>query len=90
MEGIKEIAAASIKYDWMENMDGFRYVRSIYHKTPVKREIVLKCMFPNQSFGEDYQYSMRLKPYLKKEIYIDEFLYYYNYKYENPKIKYGL
>jgi glycosyltransferase involved in cell wall biosynthesis len=90
MEGIKEIAAASIKYDWMENMDGFRYVRSIYHKTPVKREIVLKCMFPNQSFGEDYQYSMRLKPHLKKEIYIDEFLYYYNYKYENPKIKYGL
>ena len=90
MEGKKEIAASSIKYDWSNNIDGFRYVRSIYHKTPVKREIALKCMFPDKSFGEDYEYSMRLKPHLKTEVFINEFLYFYNYKYENPNIKYGL
>jgi len=90
MEGEKEIAASSIKYAWSENVDGFRYVRSIYHKTPVKREIALKCMFPDKSFGEDYEYSMRLRKHLKNEVFIDEFLYFYNYKYENPKIKYGI
>ena len=90
MEGKKEIAASSIKYDWSDNKDGFRYVRSIYHKTPVKRETALKCMFPDKSFGEDYEYSMRLKPHLKSEVFINEFLYFYNYKYENPKVKYGI
>lgn len=90
MEGVKQTAAISIKYDWAENVDGFKYVRSIYHKTPVKREIALKCMFPDKSFGEDYEYSMRLKPYLKNEAFINEFLYFYNYKYEKPSIKYGI
>lgn len=90
IEGKKSLAASSNKYEWADNVDGYRYVRSIYHKTPVKREIALKCMFPDKSFGEDYEYSMRLKPHLKKEIFINKILYNYIYKYENPKIKYGL
>jgi glycosyltransferase involved in cell wall biosynthesis len=90
MDGKKEIAASSMKYDWTDNVDGFRYVRSIYHKTPVKREIALKCMFPDKSYSEDYEYSMRLKPHLKSEIFIDKFLYIYRYKYENPITKYGI
>lgn len=90
MDEIKSLAASSLKYDWSENIDGYKYVRSIYHKTPVKREIALQCMFPDKSFGEDYEYSMRLKPLLKNEIFIDKILYNYNFKYENPKIKYGL
>lgn len=90
MQGKKEIAASSNKYLWADNVNGFRYVRSIYHKTPVKREIALKCMFPNKSFGEDYEYSMRLRKHLKMEIFINEFLYFYNYQYENPKTKYGI
>jgi glycosyltransferase involved in cell wall biosynthesis len=89
MEGVIYNAASSMKYDWEENVDGFKYVRYIYHKTPVKREIALQTGFPDKSFGEDYQYSMRLKTLLTKEIFIDEFLYNYNYKYENPKTKYG-
>lgn len=90
IEGKKCLAASSIRYDWKENVEGYKYVRSIYHKTPVKREISLKCMFPDKSFGEDYEYSMRLKQYLKSEIFIPKVLYYYNFKYENPKIKYGI
>lgn len=90
MDGIKSLAASSLKYEWSENIDGYKYVRSIYHKTPVKREIALQCMFPDKSFGEDYEYSMRLKPLLKNEIFIDKILYNYNFKYENPKTKYGL
>lgn len=90
MDGKEENAASSMKYDWADNVDGFRYVRSIYHKTPVKRELALKAGFPDKSFSEDYEYSMRLKPLLKSEIFIDKFLYIYRYTYENPKTKYGL
>jgi glycosyltransferase involved in cell wall biosynthesis len=90
MDGVKSLAASSLKYEWSENIDGYKYVRSIYHKTPVKRDIALQCMFPDKSFGEDYEYSMRLKPLLKNEVFINKILYYYNFKYENPKTKYGL
>lgn len=90
MEGKKVNAASSIKYDWSDNIDGYRYVRSIYHKTPVKREIALKCMFPDISYAEDYEYSQRLKPHLKNEVFINKPLYFYNYKYENPQTKYGI
>lgn len=90
MDGKEENAASSMKYDWSDNVDGFRYVRSIYHKTPVKRELALKAGFPDKSFSEDYEYSMRLKPLLKSEIFIDKFLYIYRFTYENPNTKYGL
>jgi glycosyltransferase involved in cell wall biosynthesis len=90
MEGVKQNAASSMKYDWSENKGGYKYVRSIYHKTPVKRAIAMMAMFPDISFGEDYEYSMRLKPLLKSETFIKKIMYFYNYKYENPKVKYGL
>lgn len=91
IEGKKQMAVGSMKYKvWADKVDGYDYVRSIYHKNPVKREIALQAMFPNISFGEDHEYSKKLVPLLKKEIFIDKVLYYYRYKYENPKIKYGL
>ncbi len=86
-------ASASLKWDdWAENQGGFDYVRSIYHKNPVKREIALQIGFKDMRFGEDYDYSKRLKEsgLLKKEVFIDEVMYEYRYKYENPKIKYGI
>jgi hypothetical protein len=93
MEGIKHKAIASNIYDdWCENVDGFKYCRTIYHKTPVRREIALQIGFKDMRFGEDYDYSKRLKAsgLLKKEYFIDKYLYFYNYKFENPKTKYGI
>lgn len=93
MEGKKEIAKASNEFaDWCDNIDGFRYCRTIYHKTPVKTEIALQIGFKDMRFGEDYDYSKRLKQsgLLKKEVFIDKYLYFYNYKYENPNTKYGI
>lgn len=84
-------AKASVIYkNWAENVDGFDYVRSPYHKTPVKREIALKVGFPDKRFGEDYDYSMGLVGLLKTEYFIDKELYIYRYKYEDPKTKYGI
>lgn len=69
----------STRYDWSENVDGFRYVRYPNHLAPIKREHALKAGFPDIKHGEDYEYSMRLKRNgdLKKEFMIDENLYHY-------------
>lgn len=93
MDGKIELAIASNRYsDWCENKNGFRYCRTIYHKTPVRRDIALMVGFEDLRFAEDYKYAVGLKKtgLLKNEIFIDKVLYYYNYKYENPKTKYGL
>jgi|688.fasta_scaffold18176_5 glycosyltransferase involved in cell wall biosynthesis len=93
MQGVKRNAIASLKYNnWGENKDGFKYVRSPYHKTPVKRWIALKAGFPDKRFGEDYEYSMRLinSGLLKTEVMVKSPIYFYRYKYENPKTKYGI
>lgn len=87
----KCLASASRRYkDWGENRDGFRYVRSIYHKTPVRRELALKAGFKDMRFGEDYDYSMRIMPLIKSEAYINKVMYYYRYIGENPDFKYGI
>lgn len=93
IEGKKETAIASNKYsDWCDNKDGFRYCRTPYHKTPIKRNIALQIGYKDMRFGEDYDYSKRLKEsrLIKNESQIDEVMYYYNYKYEDPATKYGI
>jgi len=52
-----------------------RYLRRPNHLMAVKREIALKTGFPEKSFGEDSEYSLRLK--LKTQHRIDKTLYYY-------------
>lgn len=93
MEGIKRSAIASLKYkDWGENQDGFKYVRSPYHKTPLKRWIALKAGFTDTRFGEDYVYSMKLvkSGLLQTETMVTKPIYFYRYAYENPNTKYGI
>ncbi len=93
INGVKSIASSSNKYlDWGENLDGFKFVRTIYHKTPIKRDLALKIGFKDMRFGEDYDFSKRLKQsgLLKKEVFIPLFLYRYIYKHTNPKERYGL
>lgn len=87
----KCIARASSKYkDWGEHKDGFRYVRSIYHKTPVRRELALKAGFKDMRFGEDYDYSMRLNPLIQTEAFINRIMYFYQYEEEDFNSKYGI
>ena len=85
------MASASLKYaKWGDNVDGFRYVRSPYHKTPVKRSIALQVGFQDKRYAEDYDYSVRLYPLLKTEQYINEVMYFYRYTTENHNKKYGI
>ena len=87
----KCMASASSRYsDWSEDVDGFKYVRSIYHKTPLKREIALKVGFEDRRFGEDYVYSMGVMKHIKSENYINKVLYFYKYNDEPYPQKYGI
>jgi glycosyltransferase involved in cell wall biosynthesis len=81
-------ASVSNKYkDWLSNHDGFDFVRCIHHLTPVKREISLKIGYKDMKGAEDSDYSFRLRDsgLLKKEVYINEVMYYYLYNRANDK-----
>lgn len=62
---------------WHEK-DGV-YYRTPNHISPVKRQIAIQVKFPEIEFGEDFEYSMGILPYLKKEVFIDEQLYHYKF-----------
>lgn len=66
----------SIKYNkWFEN--GGIYYRNPNHLSPVRRYLALKAKFPSITVGEDHEYSRRLFPFLKSEVYIHGPIYYY-------------
>lgn len=63
---------------WFERLGV--YYRTPNHISPVKRELALAAGFPEISFAEDYEYSMRLLPMLKTECKIPGILYYYRFE----------
>lgn len=75
-------ASVSNKYkEWLSNFDGFDFVRCIHHLTPVKREIAIQIGYKDKRGAEDSDFSFRLRDsgLLKKEVYIDEVMYHYDY-----------
>ena len=77
--------------NWQDNFDGFNHVRTIFTKSVVKTDLAILAGVPNIRFNEDEQFAIRLKPLLKKEEYIDEFIYHYIYSSkENHNEKYGI
>lgn len=67
--------------NWHER--DYKYYRTPNHISPIKRELALKAMFPEIRFGEDFEFSMRVLPYLKTEVQIIQPI--YHYKYVNNK-----
>lgn len=64
------------------NMEsGGTYYRYPGHLTPVRKEKVLECRFPDQSFGEDADFSMQLarRKCLRSEAFVDKVLYHYQF-----------
>jgi hypothetical protein len=55
------------------------YLRPPQHVCAVKRELALQIRFPDISFGEDRQYSERLKELVKTEYLVPEPIYHYLY-----------
>jgi hypothetical protein len=61
------------------------YLRKTNHITAVKREIALKCPFPDKSNAEDKAYSDAINKYLKTEFTINEPMYTYRYSTKNKE-----
>jgi hypothetical protein len=77
--------------DWKDNFDGFDYVRLPYHKVPIKRSIALQIGFIDLRYGEDYEFSKRLKKsgLIQTEYHIAKPLYHYKFRNEPFRLKYG-
>lgn len=57
--------------------DGFHFHRTPYFKSVIKTAIVKQVPVPHMRYGEDHQWARLLKPYLKNESHIPEYLYHY-------------
>lgn len=67
---------------WYTNLGDHTYYRTPNHLNPTRREIVvdeLGGFNDRKSFGEDIEYSRKIRPLLRTEQYVDDVLYYYLY-----------
>lgn len=91
MNGVYKSSNHSIRYSqWMDNQDGFDYVRSPFCKDVIRTDIARSVPFPHIRYNEDEQWSKALYPLLTDEIHIDEELYHYIYNETNHNERYGL
>lgn len=67
----------------------FDHVRTPFCKTPIKTELAKSVKYRDERYQEDEHYANDIKPLLKTESYIDEFIYIYRYKNEPHLQKYG-
>jgi len=66
----------SIRYNkWFER--DRVYYRCPNHLNPIRREFAGQIMFPEKNQGEDKDFSTRILPLLKTEVFIEGIIYYY-------------
>lgn len=81
MDGNVKLACHSNRFDkWADNIHGYDYVRTIYFKDVIKTEIAKRVGVRDMRFGEDNDFSRRLKHsgLLNNEVFINEIMYYYS------------
>ena len=62
---------------WCSDKEKKIYFRTPNHLNPVKRILADTVAFKNITIGEDHDYSTRLKPLLKTEVFIEGIIYFY-------------
>ncbi len=72
------------------NYDGWDHVRTPFFKTPIKTSICKMVPVPQIRFGEDHQWAQKIKLYLKSEVHLEKFLYYYIHKSSPFNERYGI
>lgn len=89
---VVKMASLSNKWEvWAENTGGFGYVRTPFFPNPMRRDIAVEIGYKDMRFGEDHDFSIRLKEagLIKNEHFIDRIMYYYQYTYAPHAEKYG-
>lgn len=82
--------------DWLEGSRarpyGVSYVRTPFHKTPMRRDIALEVGIADMHDGEDHDFSRRLKKsrLIRTEAFVPRVLYYYRYEHMDRAIKFGI
>jgi GT2 family glycosyltransferase len=81
---------------WVSGAQAMRqkvaYLRTPFHKTPIRADIVRAIGFKDMHFGEDKDFSDRLRQarLIKTEVFIPRVLYTYRYTHEDHNTKYGI
>jgi hypothetical protein len=90
MNGVYKRSNHSITYSqWMDNQDGYDYVRSPFYKDVIRTDIAKSVPFERIRYNEDERWSYAIKPFLDQEIHIDEEIYHYIYNETNHQERYG-
>lgn len=79
--GKATIAAHSNRFSgWGDNKNGYDHVRTIYYKDVIRTSIAKKVGFKDLRYGEDHDFSIRLRDsgLLLKEVFINEIMYFYS------------
>lgn len=91
MNGVYKTSNHSIRYSqWMDNQDGFDYVRSPFYKDVIRTDIAQSVQFEHIRYNEDERWAKAIYPLLTDEIHIDQELYHYIYNETNHEERYGL
>lgn len=71
---------------------GVSHIRTPFHKTPIKADIVRAIGFADMHDGEDHEFSKRLKASgrIKTEVFIHRVLYIYRYTHMDRNEKFGI
>lgn len=78
--GIERICCHSNRFkEWGNHVEGYHYVRTPFNKDIIRTDIVQQIGFKDMRYGEDADFSKRLKQsgLIKKEAFIDRVMYYY-------------
>jgi hypothetical protein len=75
---------------WADNENGFNHVRTPFFKTPIKTSLCTFIGVADLRFGEDHDFANRIRPYLNREAYIDEFIYIYRHNASPHNERYGI
>jgi glycosyltransferase involved in cell wall biosynthesis len=63
---------------WFQDEHG--YYRGVTHLNPIKRELALKGDFTQSlASGEDEGWARQVRPFVKTEVFIDKFMYFYRH-----------
>lgn len=76
-----KIACHSNVFDkWANNLCGYQFVRTPFYKDVIRTEVVKAIGFNDLRYGEDHDFSIRLKQsgLIKTEVHINEVMYHYN------------
>jgi len=84
----------SLNYDdWHDNPlwpGNYDFARTPFFKTPIRTDLCRQVGVADMRYGEDYDFARRIKPLLKTEVHVNEFIYHYIHNSSEHNERYGI